>query len=344
MTIGDNWTLETRPTGPLSAEDLGLIVPVRAEHGSNRADESQLESDHPLLLAVRESLSMFGGVIFTGPPGTSKSYYASKIAYALVDGDEDRVRHVQFHPSYQYEDFMQGFVPKQDATGFELKDRVFLDLCRKAEQDSDQRLWVLVIDELSRGDTGRIFGEALTYVEHSKRTLPFELPSGETRNVPRNLVLLATMNPQDRGVDEVDAAFERRFAKIALDPDVDRLREMLTSNGVEATLQAHLVGWFLRINGLARQTPQAAVGHAYFSTVVDAVSLQKVWDYQLRFHVERAFRLDPEARSQVETGWKRIFLGLPTEDDAEAGQTAREGEAPATAVEDDAAQAEEPSV
>src|ERR1700752_4416883 len=93
--------------------------------------------------------------------------------------------------------------------------------------------YVLVIDELSRADVGRVFGEALTYVERTKRELPFNIANGDLIKVPSNFVILATMNPFDRGVDEVDAAFERRFAKISMDPDKALLDEILTDNGMD---------------------------------------------------------------------------------------------------------------
>lgn len=297
------------PIRELSADDIG-IGPAAAvqEHASNRPDDPPLFENDPRLEEVRGLLEFFGGVIFFGPPGTSKTWYAAKVGEALVDGDSDRIRFVQFHPSYQYEDFMQGFVPKKDGSGFEMRNRHFLEMCRKATKDPEHD-YVLVIDELSRGDPGRIFGEALTYVEKSKRGLHFQLATGDDCCVPPNLFILATMNPFDRGVDEVDAAFERRFAKIAMLPDRTILRSHLESNGVEEGLVRRVIGFFGMVNGIAVTNPQGAIGHTYFRDVRDEETLASLWNHQLRFVVEKAYRLDPTTRRQIEEGWNHIFTG-----------------------------------
>jgi 5-methylcytosine-specific restriction protein B len=269
-----------------------------------------------LLNEVQELLESFGGVIFTGPPGTSKTYYASKIGEALVSDDQSRIRYIQFHPSYQYEDFMQGFAPREDGDGFALQPKIFLRMCRAAEVDSNQN-YVLVIDELSRGDSGRIFGEALTYVEKSKRGLEFELASGEACVIPPNLIILATMNESDRGVDEVDAAFERRFARIAMEPSREILNDMLEGNGVQDDLRRRIVGFFNMINGKAKINPQGRIGHTYFRDVRDARTLASLWDHQLRFVVEKAYRLDPATRDDIESGWTRL---LASAEEASSGE------------------------
>jgi len=104
------------------------------------------------------------------------------------------------------------------------------------------------------------------------------LASGATLTVPTNLVILATMNPNDRGVDEVDAAFERRFARIAMDPDPDILTEMVTANGMTSALADALIQFFRMVNGKARSNPALAVGHTYFNHTVTTDDLASVWD------------------------------------------------------------------
>lgn len=301
------------PLRRLSASDLGVGAELAIRtHSSNRPDDPPLRDDHPLYLEVRSLLETFGGVIFTGPPGTSKSYYAAKIGNRLAQ-DESRIRFVQFHPSYQYEDFMQGFVPDPDGDGFVLVPKYFVSMCREADEHPD-KTFVLVIDELSRGDPGRVFGEALTYVEKSKRGLTFSLASGEDCVVPLNLVILATMNPLDRGVDEVDAAFERRFAKIAMEPDRNILAERLAVNGVPEGLRRRIVGFFDRVNGLASTNPQGTIGHTYFGDVVDEASLRRVWDHQLRFLLEKSYRLDPDTLDGLRASFEQIFEATAEQD------------------------------
>ncbi|MBS2533839.1 AAA family ATPase [Catenulispora sp. NF23] len=299
------------PVRSLTATELGLhVAPAAAEHASNLPDESALDTDDPLFVEVKTLLDQFGGVILAGPPGTSKSWYAARIGTALVDGERDRLTFTQFHPSYQYEDFMTGFVPNDQGTGFKRAYGHLLSLCLEATANPDLT-YVLVIDELSRGDPGRVFGEALTYVEKSKRDLPFKLASGETFRIPDNLYIIATMNPYDRGVDEVDAAFERRFARIAMDPDRDLLTDILTGNGVEADLVQRVLTFFSYANQRARANPQAAIGHAYFRYVYDETDLERLWRYQLRFLVERAYRLDSQGREDMENRWGAIFVSAP---------------------------------
>ncbi len=300
------------PLRHLDAEALGIGAGnARREHGSNRADDPPLGQSDPRLAEVRGLLEVFGGVIFSGPPGTSKSYFANKIGATLAE-DLGRVEFVQFHPSYQYEDFVQGFVPREGGDGFELKSKIFLQMCREAAEDPEHA-YVLVIDELSRADPGRVFGEALTYIENSKRGLSFKLASGEDASIPVNLVILATMNPLDRGVDEVDAAFERRFAKIAMEPDPTLLAGFLDRNGVEDPLRKRLLAFFGKANAEAKRNPLAAIGHTFFIEVEDEQSLRRVWNYQLRFLFEKAYRLDPDGFAEVEVAWNRIFASSDEE-------------------------------
>jgi len=319
------------PVRHLDAEALGVgASQAIRDHGSNRPDDPPLREDDPRLQEVRQLLEVYGGVIFTGPPGTSKSWYAAKIGMALAGHDEKHVVFLQFHPSYQYEDFMLGIVPRDDSDGFELVERPFLRMCRAAENDPEHS-YVIVIDELSRADPGRVFGEALTYVERSKRGLPFHLAMGEhvgVARVPENLVLLATMNPLDRGVDEVDAAFERRFAKIAMEPDTGLVAHFLDRNGVGDPLRKRILAFFSKVNKQARKNPLGAVGHTFFMEVSDTASLQRLWEYQLRFLFEKAFRLNPDGFADVEADWERIFRENTGEGSESTSSESAESESP----------------
>lgn len=291
----------------LEADDLwiGVKAAASASHASSSPDAPEIPADHPVIQEIIRLAKISGGVILSGPPGTSKSYFAAAAAQVMTGGDQHRYRFVQFHASYQYEDFMLGFRPK-DEGGFAYKEGPFLKLVLDAAANTDNT-YVLVIDELSRADAGRVFGEALTYVERTKRELPFTIANGQVIKVPSNFVILATMNPFDRGVDEVDAAFERRFAKVTMDPDRELLDEMLTDNGMDETLKGRLLGWFNRINGHANKNAAASVGHAYFATASDEASLVDIWDYQLKYLVQRAFRRDQPTREALETAWQHIF-------------------------------------
>ena len=290
----------------LTADDLGIGVRAKAAagHASSAPDAPDITAEHPLVQEIIRLAGLFGGVILSGPPGTSKSFFAAAAGQIMADGDKERYEFVQFHASYQYEDFMLGFTPTE--TGFTFKKGVFLGLVKRANLDPTHT-YVLVIDELSRADVGRVFGEALTYVDRSKRELEFTIANGSLTKVPGNFVILATMNPFDRGVDEVDAAFERRFAKMSMEPERDLLDDLLTDNEMDDALKARVIGWFDRVNGYSARNPAAAVGHAYFSEASDEASLQDLWNYQLKYVVQRAFRRDENTRTELETGWEHIF-------------------------------------
>ena len=290
--------------GSVGGARSGVIGPGGGA-GGNEDDLTPLPEDDPLLHRISELLERFGGVIFTGPPGTSKSWFAARAALALA-GSSARVRFVQFHASYQYEDFVQGYVPNEDGKGFSLASKHLLQLAEDAASEPNL-LHVLVIDELSRGDAARIFGEGLTYVEKTKRGLSFSLASGDECSIPPNLIFLATMNALDRGVDEVDAAFERRFAKIAMDPSDAILEQFLTDSGMAADLRAKVLAFFRFVNEQARDNPPAALGHTFFLNAKTEDDLKRLWDHQLRFFFEKAYRLDPQGHREVRTQWEGIF-------------------------------------
>ena len=293
-------------SSPLTSEDLGIMPVHQAESAVESSLSSAIEEDDELLVLVRRLLEEdgYGGIIFTGQPGTGKTWYAAQIAAKLVDGDPERVRFIQFHASYQYEDFVEGYIP-QEGGGFRLEPKHLLDMCRKAEE-AEGKPCVLVIDELSRSDPGRVFGEALTYIESTRRGTKFRLASGKVASIPENLVFLTTMNPQDRGVDEVDAALERRFAKIAMDPDRDQLVRFLEGNGMEEELRDRVLSFFDHLQN--HDNPYCKVGHAYFRTVSDKSGLRRLWDHQLRFHVEKAFRLNAAELRAITGRWHNTVL------------------------------------
>lgn len=289
------------------AEALSMDPPA----GENGGDESDDKLAELLAQVTRLLRDGYGGVIFRGAPGTSKSWYARRIAEQLVNGELDRLRAVQFHPSYQYEDFVEGYVPDPGGT-FVSKAKHLVEMCEVARADIKQA-YVLLIDEFSRADPARVFGEALTYIEASKRSVPFQTASGRQMVVPSNLIVLATMNVWDRGVDEVDAAVERRFASIALDPDSLLLEGLLRRNQVEEFLARRIRRLFQSL----QSDPNHAVhiGHAYFRSVRDESSLQRLWDHQVRFLVERAFPLEKDGIERIAKLWRRAVMPAESESD-----------------------------
>lgn len=305
------------PVRELSASDLGIDDHASEQYSVQESGEDyvapDIAVDDPILGRVQQLLrDGYSGILFVGPPGTGKSWYADGISRRLVDFENhsERRRLIQFHHSYQYEDFVEGFIPKAGG-GFELVPKHFIEMCEISREISPE-LCVLVIDELSRTDPRRVFGEVLTYLEADKREIEFHLASGRQLSVPRNLVVLATMNPLDRGADQVDAALERRFAKIPMEPNIESLHSILTANEMAPELTARVIDFFTFL--LNQPNQHARIGHAYFIQARDAASLRRLWQHQLMFHMQRAFQLNPEGYSRVETSWNRVFASDATEE------------------------------
>ena len=263
-----------------------------------------LPKDDPFLRTTLQLMKDgYAGAILSGPPGTGKTWYARKLALALSGEDEECVAFVQFHPSYQYEDFVQGYVPA--ASGFILQPKVFATLCASALENPD-RQYVLVIDEFSRTDAARVFGEILTYIETSKRGMSFTLQSGDNFVVPANLFLIATMNPWDKGVDDMDVALERRFATIDFLPDRDSLSKMITGTELSESTQNGLLRFFEAIQHIDNE--HCHVGHAYFAYVTDADSLSRLWQYRLNPHFRRSCRADKALLKRIESMWAQMVV------------------------------------
>jgi 5-methylcytosine-specific restriction protein B len=259
------------------------------------SEPSVVDLNDPIVRQATQLLidDHYAGLVLLGPPGSSKSWYAIQIAKHLTDGATDRIFKIQFHRSYQYENFVEGYVPKLDGSGFELRDQIALMVAQQADDNPDLR-YVIVIDELSRSDPGRVFGELLTFMEVSRRGEPFVLASGKEANLPANVYFVATMNSRDKSVTEIDDAFDRRLAKISMDPDAELLGKFLKTNGMTEPLQSRLVGFFKWVN--ATHYP---LGQTFFLYAKDEEGLRRIWDNQLKFVFQKAFPYEPGTVDQI---------------------------------------------
>ncbi|MCC3155872.1 AAA family ATPase [Hymenobacter sp. 15J16-1T3B] len=268
-----------RPAGALAAPteaaepapDYALVPPTPYR----RADAlKELFISEARLDDALAGLERKRNLILQGPPGTGKTFLARRLAWLLLgEQDDSRVELVQFHPSYSYEDFVQGFRPDGHG-GFRLTDGVLPDVCRRAAEEPE-RPFVLLIDEINRGHLNRIFGELLVLLEPDKRgpghalRLPYAPAEAPRFFVPDNLYLIGTMNTADRSLAPLDYALRRRFAFVPMQPEFgEPLRALLAQRGVPKVVIARLL---LRLNELNQTIaddpelgPDFQLGHSYF--------------------------------------------------------------------------------
>jgi hypothetical protein len=208
-----------------------------------------------------------GQLIFHGPPGTGKTFVAETISRLLVGDEEGRLEVVQFHPSYAYEDFIEGIRPRVtegSTLAYEIRKGVFLKLSDRAREYPNDAFF-LVIDELNRANLPRVFGELLYALEYRGAEHLFRLPYSNTETyIPQNITLIATMNTADRSIALVDAAIRRRFRHVEFAPDPNVLRAWLESRKL-GTIAEHAAGRLVALNASLGQLLDAdrLIGHTY---------------------------------------------------------------------------------
>ena len=173
--------------------------------------EDQLNTLKSLLLRKKN-------LILQGAPGVGKTYAAQRLAYAIMgEKDDNRVRVIQFHQNYSYEDFVMGYKPNNEG-GFSLVNGIFFEFCQQARSHRDMP-YFLIIDEINRGNMSKIFGELLQLIEADYRDKPIQLAYNKQRfSVPDNLYIIGMMNTADRSLAMIDYALRRRFCFFKMKP------------------------------------------------------------------------------------------------------------------------------
>ncbi|ALJ26660.1 ATPase AAA [Stenotrophomonas acidaminiphila] len=215
-------------------------------------------------------------LILQGPPGTGKSWLAKRLAFALMgQKDDSKVRAVQFHPNLSYEDFVRGWRPTGEGK-LSLADGVFMEAIKAASKDPSSK-YVVVIEEINRGNPAQIFGELLTLLEAGKRTpnealeLCYPDADGKRRpvHIPENLYVVGTMNIADRSLALVDLALRRRFAFVGLEPRLGQVwrewvvKECAVDPGLVADIERRIADLNEQIAADARLGKQFRIGHSY---------------------------------------------------------------------------------
>jgi 5-methylcytosine-specific restriction enzyme B len=238
-------------------------------------------------------------IIFYGPPGTGKTYVAQRLAEAMA-GADGHVEIVQFHPSYSYEDFVEGYRPDPERGGFRLVDGPLKRLAKRAIEHADVP-HVLIIDELNRGNVAKVFGELYFLLEYRGSKLSLQYSSDPFR-LPDNLFVIGTMNTADRSIALVDAALRRRFYFVPFMTDEEPvsllLRRWIADNAPKMTWVADVVDEANR--RLADR--HAAIGPSHFlrKDGLTEESVEIAWRYSILPYLEEQLFGEPERLEEFE--------------------------------------------
>jgi 5-methylcytosine-specific restriction protein B len=226
-------------------------------------------------------------IVLYGPPGTGKTFVAMALAEFVV-GTEDgsRARLVQFHPSYAYEDFFEGFRPKETESGqatFELTPGPLRRIASDAEANPGTP-YVLVIDELNRANLAKVFGELYFLLEYRNKRIHLQYNPGELFRLPKNLFLIGTMNTADRSIALLDAAMRRRFSFVELHPDEPPVRGVLATWLAAQGHDDERARLLAALNeAIEEQDRDLRIGPSYLMRAEAATpaGLERVWKYDI---------------------------------------------------------------
>jgi 5-methylcytosine-specific restriction protein B len=294
---------------PVKRQRVLTFEPVAEETAADLLmDRAELQKIADLLWERRQ-------VIFYGPPGTGKTYLAKALARHLTD--DSAVRLVQFHPSYTYEDFFEGFRPKSadDGTGaltFDLTPGPFR-LFAEAAKDNPTTPYILIIDEINRANLAKVFGELYFLLEYRDEAISLQYSPKEEFTLPPNLFLIGTMNTADRSIARIDTAMRRRFAFIELDPRIPPVQGLL-ARWLEFKKLPDEPAVLLDALNSRLADADAAIGPSYLmkpSIYERTDGLDRVWQYEIMPLLEDLFYGQHDIGSQYGLPSLRAAIGKP---------------------------------
>lgn len=226
-------------------------------------------------------------VILQGAPGVGKTFAAKRLAYSIIgEKNPERVMMVQFHQSYSYEDFIEGFRPALNG-GFEMKKGSFYKFCKKAEEDIDND-YFFIIDEINRGNLSKIFGELFMLIESDKRGNALQLLySDEKFCVPKNVYIIGMMNTADRSLAMLDYALRRRFAFYDMKPGFDSEGFKHYQKELNSPVFDNLINAVKSLNKTIVEDETLgegfSIGHSYFCNLIEpsVEEIKGIVEYEL---------------------------------------------------------------